>query len=804
MKSYLDLIPVSAGVHRRQNRMTRICIVLAVALVAVIFGMADMAIRSQRQLAIKTDGSWHATFSGLTKEQASLLEARPEVELIAGYDVANYRLDEGYQIEGTPAAICGFDKSFLEMMPFMEIVEGDFPAGDNGAVFTQSVRQRLGLSVGDAVALTLPEGQILNLTASGFTGDTSMLTQYDAFGVFVSRAGFERIVSGEQKSGAKEAQSDPANGGMLQQTAVAAGQYYVGFRKNCNIQKTLADIRIQFGLEEKQIGQNARLLGLMGQSSDPFMQQLYMTAAVLAVLVTISGVLMITGSLNSNVAQRTGFFGMLRCLGATPAQVSRFVRQEALFWCRTAIPAGLLIGLVVVWILCAMLRAASPTYFGDMPVWGFSLPGLLAGTLIGLITVLLAARSLAKKASRVSPLTAVSGNAGTVQEAKRAAGTRSWHVETALGIHHAMGNRKNFVLMVSSFAFSIILFLAFWSSLDFMNHAITPLRPYTPDVSIVSEDNTCSIPVQLQQTLEADPAVKKAFGRSFAYRVPVLMDGEEKTVNLISYEKYQFEWAQDMLLEGSIRDVEDGKAVMTVYTVADANPVHTGSIVSMETPEGTKELPVSALLSWNPLDREEGVETVICSQALFQRLTGQDGYTIIDVQLNSKATDEDAARIRKLGGGGTVFSDKRMSNREVKGTYYAYVIFLYGFLIVITLITVCNIVNSMGMSVSARIRQYGAMRAVGMGDGQLIKMVSAEAVTYTVFGALLGCLAGLWINKLLYGFLVTYRWGDPWYVPVRAIGIILAVMVASVVLAVWEPAKRIKALSIVDTIGDGT
>ena len=34
------------------------------------------------------------------------------------------------------------------------------------------------------------------------------------------------------------------------------------------------------------------------------------------------------------------------------------------------------------------------------------------------------------------------------------------------------------------------------------------------------------------------------------------------------------------------------------------------------------------------------------------------------------------------------------------------------------------------MGVSARIKQYGAMRAVGMGSGQVAKMITAEAVTY--------------------------------------------------------------------------
>lgn len=37
MRHYLDLVTISGKVHRRQSRMTRICIVLAVFLVSVLF-----------------------------------------------------------------------------------------------------------------------------------------------------------------------------------------------------------------------------------------------------------------------------------------------------------------------------------------------------------------------------------------------------------------------------------------------------------------------------------------------------------------------------------------------------------------------------------------------------------------------------------------------------------------------------------------------------------------------------------------------------------------------------------------------
>lgn len=47
MKSYLSLIPISAKVHRRQNRMTLLCIVFAVFMVTAVFSMAEMGARME-------------------------------------------------------------------------------------------------------------------------------------------------------------------------------------------------------------------------------------------------------------------------------------------------------------------------------------------------------------------------------------------------------------------------------------------------------------------------------------------------------------------------------------------------------------------------------------------------------------------------------------------------------------------------------------------------------------------------------------------------------------------------------------
>ncbi len=100
MKSYLDLVPISAKVHRKQNCMSIICIVLAVFLVTAIFGMADMFIRGQILQAQQEQGNWHIGIRNISDEDANLIACRPDVATVADYGVLNYRGEQGYTLLG--------------------------------------------------------------------------------------------------------------------------------------------------------------------------------------------------------------------------------------------------------------------------------------------------------------------------------------------------------------------------------------------------------------------------------------------------------------------------------------------------------------------------------------------------------------------------------------------------------------------------------------------------------------------------------------------------------------------------------
>lgn len=395
---------------------------------------------------------------------------------------------------------------------------------------------------------------------------------------------------------------------------------------------------------------------------------------------------------------------MLRCLGATGKQVRRYVRMEALSWCLKAIPTGLLGSVMIVWGLCRMLQVVTPTWFREMPAWGISWLGMGAGLLIGLVTVLLASRAPARKASQVSPLTAVSGNADTVFVAKKAVNTRWMHVETALGLHHAAGSRKNLILLTSSFAFSIILFLGFGIGVDFMKHAIVSLRPDTPDVSIVSGEKAGVIPDSLIAALEENPNIKRVF----------------------------------------IRDA------------------------SREMQGGTKNM-------------------------------------ILDIQLLD-LSDDVVEEIRSMAGDAMAgdayqFSDSRANNRETRAVYFSFALFVYGFLAVVALIASFNIINSISMSVAARMRQYGAMRAIGISVRQLQKMIAAETFAYLAGGLAEGLFLGLPIHYYLYRWAITERWGDMWSLPLGECMVIGAVMIVSALAAMTGPVQRIRGMSVVETIG---
>ena len=533
-------------------------------------------------------------------------------------------------------------------------------------------------------------------------------------------------------------------------------------------------------------------------------QTLLLTSVILFLLILTAGVLMISSSLNSTVAQRIKFFGMMRCIGMSKKQIIHFVTLEALNWCKTAIPVGVILGIIVTWVMCIVLRFLVGEEFSNIPLFGISFIGIASGILVGIITVLLAARAPAKRAAKVSPVSAVSGNFELKNRKAHKVTPGVLKVETVLGIDHAIAVKKNIILMTGSFALSIILFLSFTVLIDFVN-CIMPQSASTSDIDIFSGDSSGSIDSGLAELISNMEGVKQVYGRRSYFEIPVGSDGDEgvsSTVDIVSYDNFDLKCLKKdhTLKKGSDLSKIYGNSKYVLATSDPYSSWKVGDKISI----GNDELVIAGLLKYDPFSSDgltNGKITLITSGETFIRLTGVKDYSLLMIQMKGDATDENVGEIQRLVEGKYEFQDKR--EQRTGGTYLAFVFCVYGFLGIIMLVTILNIVNSISMSVSTRIRQYGAMRSVGMSGHQIVKMIAAEATTYAVCGCVVGSAVGLLANQFFYKKLITDHFPySVWCLPMTSLLVIVVFAIVAAGISVYGPAKRIKNISVTETINE--
>ena len=775
MRSYLSLVPISAKVHKRQSRMTRICIILAVFLVTSIFSMAEMWTDAETTAMRHNHGDWHIALQNVSKDEAEQIRKNSNVAVSSWYDEINTDAEQNYYIDGKNAVLYGIEESYItDIMKYP--TEGVYPQNENEVALSADAKELFSVKIGDEITLDTPMGDV-KYTISGFYEDD---TEYnDIIGgccVFMNRKAFDEI---RRLNGIE-----------------SASQFYIRFQNENGLKKTIADIMQQYNLTAENVKENTAVLGMLGASSNESVNELYPLAAACFVIILIAGVFMISSCMNSNVAQRTKFFGMMRCIGASKQQIICFVRLEALNWCKTAIPIGCALGTVTCWILCAILRFFVKGEWVDMPLFAVSINGILCGALVGVITVFIAAHSPAKQAAMVSPVAAVSGNADMSKNVNHAAKTRFLKVETSLGIHHATGTKKNLFLMTGSFALMIVLFLAFSACLDLV-HKLLPsvTSKFTPDITIASQDDTNSLDGNLPEKIAEIEGVESAFGMMTRTALSVEVNGNETEIDLFSHDKTLLDTFKKSVISGDISRVyEDGNYAIAVY-----NQDYRLS-VGDKIKTGNQELEIVCVTS-EGVGSVSGAPTVVCSEKTFMRLTGECRFAMISVVLKKDVSEAAVSKIRDLAGD-YLFVDNREENSDINGSYWVFRIASYGFLAIISLITVLNITNSISMGVSARIKQYGAMRAVGMGSGQVAKMITAEAVTYAICGTAAGIVLGLLLHYLIYAKVVITHFGGSWNIPFTAIAIVLLLVAFSCIVAIYAPAKRIRNMAITATINE--
>lgn len=203
---------------------------------------------------------------------------------------------------------------------------------------------------------------------------------------------------------------------------------------------------------------------------------LVIPAAVLCAFIVVMAVVVISNAFRISAQARTAEFGILKCVGATPAQIRAVMLWEAGLLSFIAIPIGLAAGLA----LTAAAVHVTNGYFGELNAlthimlkkMTFTLPfvvswkALLASALLSLSTVLASAWLPARKAARLAAIESVRGQGARPMlpaSAKQRVGDgwvlRAFGAEGLLARQTLARNRRSFRTTVVSLTVAIVLFI---------------------------------------------------------------------------------------------------------------------------------------------------------------------------------------------------------------------------------------------------------------------------------------------------------------------------------------------------------
>lgn len=160
-----------------------------------------------------------------------------------------------------------------------------------------------------------------------------------------------------------------------------------------------------------------------------YLRVLVLPAAFLSLLIMIMAAVVISNVFRVSAQARTAEFGILKCVGATPAQIRKTMLWEAGLLALVGIPLGLLVGLALTagGIVIANhffdeLNALTHIMLKTMTFrlrFVLSPLGLLVAALLAFVTVLISAWLPARKAARQSAIDSVRGRNAVKVRARR-------------------------------------------------------------------------------------------------------------------------------------------------------------------------------------------------------------------------------------------------------------------------------------------------------------------------------------------------------------------------------------------------
>jgi putative ABC transport system permease protein len=568
-----------------------------------------------------------------------------------------------------------------------------------------------------------------------------------------------------------------------------------------------------------------------------------------ALLALVVGGFVIYNTFNVIVAQRTRELAVLAAIGATPTQLKRSLRWEALVIGFIGSALGVVAGFGMAFGLMAVLERLGVSLPGSGVAvrTGTVVQAMLFGTIITFLSVMLPARRAGKaepmealrqadlstvavgKVRTVLALVLVGGGAaamltatdgrligvaavalfvGVIMAGPLIAVVGSFLLRPILGRFGLEGRlaadntaRNPQRTATTSNALLIGVFLVTFVSVagtsakDYAVDQINELS--TADYTISSNGGT--IDDALIEQLESVPGVELVtpFRRE---AVALTVDGEDRgSTNLSTGDLEAITTAAGIdLKEGSLDDLVPGTVLLLESQAPNAA---VGSTAVFQNSVGEDvELEVVGIVG---LSLDAMLTGAITDAATFDAFVGETAPTVAFIKTVSGAqsdTEDGIEAITKLRPDISLQAGNFVG--RLIGTIFDFLInAVNGLLLMSVVIALIGIVNTMTLSIIERRRELGLLRVVGMLDRRVRRMVRIESVVIAALGTVSGMLLGVFSGIALISAIDRLSDADiSISLPPILLGVVLVLGLALGLIAALIPAQRSTRLDVLEAI----
>ncbi len=841
--------------NRSRTLVTIIGVAISVAMVAATFSIGSSFMDMMYRNAAVQSGDWHAVFMGVNGVAIDTITHNEQVhDSVVSKRIGFAKLPES--AHGSKSYLYIAANSGFELTP-LRLTEGRFPATEDELIISTQLLKNSGLPwhIGDTVTLNLgtrmavQDGVLVPVDDHTYFGEEEQFQQleektYTITGIADDRyeeyrfAGAYPVYSGldlaqisQDESYTVQVRYAPLSAKIYDTTAALAEETY------CDT--------VEF---------NNQLLLYAGVSSDKYLlNTLLMATVIVGLLISVGSVSLIYNAFAISLSERIRTLGMLASVGATKKQKRFSVFFEALAIGIVAVPLGLLVGYAGISITFGLLSPLLMNALGiTAPFRLVIAPTGFVGTILFSVLILyISAWIPARRASGISPIDAIRQSKEITvhkKDVKTVKSTRRFlGFEAELGLKSLKRNRHRYYATLFSLIISIVLFLTASAFASFLKETFSSVQNTVPydlaaDVWAENGDETAlqSMLSDLKQVQNAASVITTRTLYSVASLAPDMVTGDitsrvdaqdgiyPTSFNIVSLDDASLrDYAQKAGISFEALQAEPCGILVNrftlkedhVFTDIDQLTLTQGASIPYkigltETEEFKGEVKIAGITDVIPPFRgsyRESVRTidmVVSEKAMRQLLPKDDSHKeawdpnikMLYTTANADALQNEIETLKDKHPEmmKNIFNVAASRQHQQQMTLIVST-FLYGFVALIGIISVANIINTITTGLSLRTREFAMLRSFGMTPAGFKRMIRFESLFYGIKALLYGLPLGAVVASLIYMVLqrnFALNFAIPW--PNIAICILfVALTVGGTML---YSAKKARGKSIVETL----